>query len=235
MKIEHFKHSLSEGSKSYYSEARIYEQFSQAEDFPGLVYHFLLPRIRRRIVLDIGCGTGKYIILFAPFAKKYYGLDVSRAQLKIARKKAKSLMMLRKVSFLNSSAEKTGLPDESVDVVLATWVFGTILDSRRRANAVSEVERVLKKKGRIYLVENDVGSEFESIRGRYPDARRTKAYALWLEKQGFVVVKKFDSYFKFNSKMQAYRVIKSIWGSKAASKAKGKMIRHKIAVYSKSK
>lgn len=226
------KRNLSEGSKSYYNEAHIYERFSQLEDTPGKVLDFLKLVVKGKHILDLGCGTGKYLIPLAPLANVYLGLDISKDQLRIVKSKANSLDNVR---FLCSSAESINLPDESMDAVISTWVLGTILDEKRREKAIGEAERVLKRNGRIFLVENDIGGEFEVIRGRYPDIRRTKSYNDWLEIKGFIPIKRFETYFEFDSLREAKKIFCSIWGKLAADKITDKTINQRIVVYCKEK
>ena len=38
------------------------------------------------------------------------------------------------------------LPDNSVEVIISTWVLGTILEVDRRNKVLEEMKRVLKKK-----------------------------------------------------------------------------------------
>lgn len=67
--------NLSEKSKNYYEENDIYEIFSIAEDYPNKIYEYLLLKIKGKIVLDLGCGTGKFMQKFYNETTKYYGLD----------------------------------------------------------------------------------------------------------------------------------------------------------------
>ena len=226
------KRNLSEGSKSYHNEAHIYERFSQLEDTPGKVLDFLKQVVKGKSILDLGCGTGKYLIPLAPLANAYCGLDISEDQLRIVKSKGNGF---DNVSFLCSSAESINLPDESVDAVISTWVLGTILDEKRREKATREAERVLKRNGKIFLVENDIGGEFEAIRGRYPDIRRTKRYNDWLESRGFRPIKRFETYFEFDSVREAKQIFCSIWGKLAADKITDKKINQRIVIYCKEK
>lgn len=228
------KRNLSEGSKSYHNEAYIYERFSQLEDTPSKILDFLKRVVKEKYILDLGCGTGKYLIPLAPLAKVYWGLDISEDQLRIAELKSKA-NGLDNVRFLCSSAESINLPDESRDVVISTWVLGTILDEKRREKATKEAERVLKRNGKIFLVENDIGGEFEAIRGRYPDIRRTKSYNDWLESRGFRPIKHFETYFEFDSLGEAKEIFCSIWGKLAADKITDKKINQRIVIYCKGK
>ncbi|MFC1696783.1 class I SAM-dependent methyltransferase [Nanoarchaeota archaeon] len=218
--------NLSEGSKSYHEEADRYERFSQVEDSPKLILNYLQKQVIGKDVLDIGCGTGKYLVPLSKLAKNYIGLDISSDQINIAQSKIND-----KVKFLCSSAETIDLPNESIDIIISTWVLGTILEDNRRENVIDEMKRVLKKDGKIYLVENDLGGDFEIIRGRYPNISRTKEYNDSLESKGFYPINRFETYFEFNSLNEAKQIFNSIWGKEAADKVNDKKINHNIVIY----
>lgn len=219
--------NLSEKSKNYYEENDIYEIFSLAEDYPNKIFDYLYPYIQNKIVLDLGCGTGKFMQKFYKDTIKYYGLDLSEKQLEIAKNKVKG----ENVDFICCSAENIPLPDNSIDVIISTWVLGTILEIDRRNKAIEEMKRVLKKDGVIFLVENDIGGEFEIIRNRYPNIKRTQDYNNWIESKAFICADKFETYFKFENKEQAKKVFGNIWGSKTEEKIQSKIIKHNIIIY----
>ena len=219
--------NLSEKSKNYYEENDIYEVFIIAEDYPNKIYECLLHKIKDKIVLDLGRGTGKFMQKFYNETSKYYGLDLSKEQLNIAKRKVNN----DSVEFICCSAENIPLPDNSIDVIISTWVLGTILEVDRRNKVLDEMKRVLKNDGNIYLVENDIGGEFEEIRNRYPDIKRTKGYNDWIESHGFVCENKFETYFKFKDKEQAKKVFSNIWGEKIGSKVKNDIIKQNIIIY----
>ncbi len=197
--------NLYEKSKSYYAEADVYDRFSQCEDAPGLILKRLVPRVRGKRLLDLGCGSGKYAALLAPHAESVVGVDASEQQLANARKRSAHLP---NVSLVRAPAGATGLPARSFDMVLASWVFCTILDEERRLRAIREAERVLTPGGQIILVENDEGGEFEEIRSRVDDPlERTRKYNDWLvESVGFSVEEKIETYFDFGSTEEAKRL-----------------------------
>jgi len=225
------KNNLGEKSKSYYSEAEIYDVFSQREDAPAKIFKAVLSVIQGKIVLDLGCGTGKYTELFTEHAKKIFALDASTQEIDIARKRIHS----ENIDFIVADARKIPLKDRSVDVVFSAWVLGTIADDLHKATVVKEMERVLKPEGEIYLIENDIGGQFERIRGRANDPlKRTATYNKWLQKEmGFCIFKRFITYFGFTSGREAKQVIKSIWGESAANQVKSNNIEHKIIIFTK--
>lgn len=222
--------SLIEGSKSYYSQANIYDKFSNAEDKPGKVLKFLKKEVKNKTVLDLGCGTGKYLSMLSKSCKKYYGIDISKEELRIAESKKSD-----NTELIHASADKIPLPNESIDIVFCTWVMGSIKNYRTKKKALDEIDRVLKTKGIVYLVENDIGEEFEKIRGRYPNIKRTKTYNNWIIGKGFKIVKKISTFFGFKSKQEAYNIFNSIWGLKIANKITSSKINHKIIILKRVK
>ena len=48
-------------SEIYNSKAEIYKVFSEAQDFPNKISGFLTPFVKDKIVVDFGCGSGRYI------------------------------------------------------------------------------------------------------------------------------------------------------------------------------
>ncbi len=219
--------NLSEKSKNYYEENDIYEIFSIAEDYPNKIYEYLAPKVKDKIVLDLGCGTGKFMQKFHKETIKYYGLDLSNEQLNIA----KSKVVNDNVELICCSAENIPLPDNTIDVIISTWVLGTILEVDRRNKVLNEMKRVLKKGGNIYLVENDIGGEFEEIRNRYPNIERTKKYNDWIENSGFTIEDRFETYFKFKNIVEAKNVFINIWGNEIGNKVDSDIIKQNIIIY----
>ena len=219
--------NLSEKSKNYYEENDVYEIFSIAEDYPNKIYEYLSSKVKGKVVLDLGCGTGKFMQKFYKETSKYYGLDLSSSQLNIAKTKVSG----DNVDFICCSAEEIPLLDNSVDVIISTWVLGTILEVDRRNKVLKEMKRVLKKDGEIYLVENDIGGEFEEIRNRYPNIKKTKEYNDWIEMNNFVCASRFKTYFNFKDKEEAQKVFCNIWGDEIGNKVKSNVIEQNIVIY----
>ena len=133
---------LSEKSKKYYEENDIYEIFSLAEDYPDKIFKYLYPIVQNKVILDLECGTGKFMQKFYKDTIKYYGLDLSEKQLETAKNKVEA----NNIEFICCSAENIPLPNNSIDVIISTWVLGTILELDRRNKVLEEMKRVLKKR-----------------------------------------------------------------------------------------
>jgi ubiquinone/menaquinone biosynthesis C-methylase UbiE len=100
-------------------------------------------------VLDYGCGPGSYIV---PLAKlvgesgKIYALDIHP----LAIQKVKDLASKRQLANVETilSDCQTGLPDNSLDVVLLYDIFHHLSDPNR---ILEELRRVLKPDGILSL------------------------------------------------------------------------------------
>lgn len=223
---------LGADSEFYNGQASIYESFSQAEDAPKKVAGFLRSKIEGKNVLDFGCGTGKFIPEFAPFAKIYWAIDISENQLAFARKKSGNF---DNVKLVKTDGVKIPLESNSIDVILATWMIGSIHDLTMREKLIGEFTRVVKKNGSIYLVENDTGGEFKNIIEGEMGNAKTRIKQEWLEKAGFKKIQSFETFFKFKNLENAREIFDAIWGNEVSVKINSPKITHNVAIYENSK
>ncbi|XP_069841312.1 putative methyltransferase DDB_G0268948 [Dendropsophus ebraccatus] len=91
------------------------------------------------MAVDVGCGTGHYTVPLAPHFKKVLGVDISEAQINVAKQHT----LANNVSYMVAPAEKLPMKNASVDLVnsaLAAHWF-------KADEFVSEAVRVMKTKG----------------------------------------------------------------------------------------
>jgi len=232
--IDYLQNTLSADSIIYYHNNGIYNRLATAEDHPGLIIDYLKPLIKDSVMLDAGCGTGKYIELFAPLATNITGVDISKPQLDSADL---NTALFNNVTLVNVSADSIPIETNSIDMIIGSWFLGTVLEEEKRVRILEELNRVLRPTGSIILIENDSGGEFEEIRGRIDNLEnRTTAYNEWLiTKASFSVKKKINTYFKFDSPEECYNVIGTIWGEHVASKTKSDTIQHNVIIFQRNK
>jgi ubiquinone/menaquinone biosynthesis C-methylase UbiE len=107
---------------------------------------------RRLMLLDVGCGTGRFL----DFVKQTWprlpalGLDLSEAYVKEAKR---HLQRWSRTDLLVGNAESIPLPDESQDAVTSIFMFHELPPTVRRI-VLSEFARVLKPRGRLVLVDS---------------------------------------------------------------------------------
>lgn len=110
----------------------------------AVIKSYLLSKIPKsaKKILDQGCGTGEYSLLFG---EKYTGLDYDRNYINDAKKKYPG-------KFIIASADKMPFKDNSFDVVFAVGLHHHLDDFQAR-KAFKESIRVTKKGGKVIIVD----------------------------------------------------------------------------------
>ncbi len=96
-------------------------------------------------VLDFGCGPGSYIVALSSLigsSGKIFALDVNPLAIKSVQDIV-SKNRLKNVKTIQSNCD-TGLPDQSVDVIL---LYDTYHDLKSPDHVLQELSRILKKEG----------------------------------------------------------------------------------------
>jgi SAM-dependent methyltransferase len=117
-------------------------------EIPEVLKFFKKRKVRK--ILDLGCGSGRHTVYFAKKGFDVCGFDISDEGVKLARswlKKEKLKADLR----VGSIYRKLPYPDNFFDAVISTQVIHHARIKNIR-NAISEVERVLKPHGLLFIV-----------------------------------------------------------------------------------
>ena len=99
-------------------------------------------------VLDIGCGPGRWSILFARLGMRPVGLDISATAIKLAEEWA--LEEDLDARFAVGTAQVLPFPVNSFDAVVASAVIDH-LDMDEANEAVKEISRVLRPGGALFV------------------------------------------------------------------------------------
>ncbi len=124
-------------------------------------------------VLDLGCGTGSLARRIAgeSGAASVTAIDADAAQIARAKEKGGG------VKYLTGSAEALPLPDASIDVVVMMKSLHHV-PIPQMDKAFSELERVLRPDGRIYICEPEYAGPFNNILRLFHDEGIVRAAAL---------------------------------------------------------
>jgi len=133
--------------------------FPEAIPLPGAIIYNALPakilrepekrialeiidRIESGVLVDLGSGTGYLSIEIAKMAPKLkvYGIDLSKAMVKIARKHAQTAKV-KNARFELCNAAELPFEDDSIDFIVST---GSLHHWRKPAEVLNESYRVLK-------------------------------------------------------------------------------------------
>ncbi len=101
-------------------------------------------------LLDVGCGPGVDAITLADYAEKIVGVDFSPQAIKVAQELAKEYEKDSKISFLCCDAEKLPFEEETFDAV---FCMNFMHHLEKPEKALREMTRVLKKRGKLLVVE----------------------------------------------------------------------------------
>ncbi|OQW46785.1 MAG: hypothetical protein A4S09_02425 [Proteobacteria bacterium SG_bin7] len=148
------------GNKKYYSTV---------EKSSSYVENWLKTHVPGKTFLDYACGNGMNAIRAANFgAALAIGLDISDVSIKNARAEAEKQNLTEKTYFIQGDCENTGLPSDSVDVILCSGMLHH-LDLN---HAFPELKRILKAGGKILCVEAlDYNPVIKLYRSRTPSMR----------------------------------------------------------------
>lgn len=129
------------GNKKYYSTVATSTNY---------VENWLRSHVPGKIFLDYACGNGTNALRAARFgAALSIGLDISDVSIKNAREESAKGELTDKTFFIQGDCENTGLPANSVDVILCSGM----LHHLDLSHAFPELKRILKPGGKILCVE----------------------------------------------------------------------------------
>lgn len=108
--------------------------------------HELVTKSRARDVLEVGCGTGRWVIELRPLVQRIVGLDFSFGMLEQARAQNDTLLLT------NGDANHLPFPSTSFDLVLSINALQHYTDPRA---FIAEGRRLLRTGGALAIINLD--------------------------------------------------------------------------------
>jgi len=118
------------------------------------------------VVADIGSGTGHLTKILLPHSQTVYGVEPND---EMRLEAEKYFYGLTNHISINGSAELTGLPDQSVDLLTAAQAFHWFDAEKTRR----EFKRILKPEGYVALIWNVRDTEADDFQRKYEQMLRT--------------------------------------------------------------
>jgi SAM-dependent methyltransferase len=135
-------------------DARLLDAMRSTRDWAG------------QTVLDIGCGTGFYLPMFAETAARVIGVEPHGSLVDIARRRCRTR---RSIEIRHGIAQRLPVADTSIDVMHARWAYflGPGCEP-----GLAELDRVMRHGGTAYVIDNDAtwstfGSWFRRAKPEY--------------------------------------------------------------------
>jgi ubiquinone/menaquinone biosynthesis C-methylase UbiE len=150
---QHWYSDKEVGTREYYDEIQAYRY--------SVVYSYLLRlaefnKHSGKKVLEVGCGQGTDLLQFAKGGAEVFGIDLTES----AIEKAKRMFDVYGIPAhlqIENSENMRDFTDDFFDVV---YSFGVIHHTPNTEKALSEIWRVLKPGGRLYLMIYSKGLNF---------------------------------------------------------------------------
>ena len=164
-------------SPNIWNHPQVYEIENRAVDRAGAITSLMqsMAPWEGRDLLDIGCGTGFHLPMFAAKAATVTGVEPHGDLAAIARRRVRRI---GNASVVHASAESLPLPDASVDVMHARWAyfFGPGCEP-----GLVELDRVMRDGGRAFVIDNDpTRSTFGGwFRRGYPEVDPVAVERFW--------------------------------------------------------
>jgi 2-polyprenyl-3-methyl-5-hydroxy-6-metoxy-1,4-benzoquinol methylase len=136
------------------------------EHRPWNPYWFLCETVQREFrseeqrLLDFGCGTGSYSVIFASVGFDTYGFDISHNNIRVSRGLAEKYRISGRIHQCVGAAESLPFPADFFDVIAGV----DILHHVDIGPAIRECHRVLKAGGVAVFKEPVEAAVFDSVR-----------------------------------------------------------------------
>jgi len=141
-------------------------------------------------VLDLGCGRGAVLLMVAKLLPRgrAVGIDLwktsdqSGNSFEVTRRNAQLESVADRVELRTGDMRALPFEDESFDLVLSSLAIHNIPDAAGRAKAIDDTVRVLRRGGRVLIVDINATSEYEARlreRGIVDVERRALGPRMW--------------------------------------------------------
>jgi len=161
-----------QNEETWDSRAKTYDAFFR---FTQRRLVSLLPLGDNPCLLDLGCGTG-WTLRYAAnrWQGEFYGVDISSKMIERAQAKSRSYGNLH---FYKSRVEELPFDDDFFDVVISSYAFHHFSNPEK---ALREANRVLKPKGKLYILDMTANNAFTRLVDRFArklEAAHVKSYS----------------------------------------------------------
>lgn len=154
-------HFMNYGYSPNPTEAPLVLDQAPTQQYPLQMYHYLAAKtqLENKTVLEVGSGRGGGALHVASYYKPtfYTGLDLAHHAVDLANQ----LHKLPNLKFIQGSAEKIPLADNSIDVILnveSCHAYGSVTDF------LKEVKRVLKPGGHFLMVDFRYAIDMQTLK-----------------------------------------------------------------------
>lgn len=124
-------------------------------------------KLYNQTILDVGCGTGRFLLRVLPIAKKVYGIDYDEDSIKELRQilQKKYSQYVEKVCIYCDDIVNFCEKRNSIDIVVFSWSFYA-LNEEQMIQGLININTMLKEGGKVIILQ-PIGGEFENIMRKF--------------------------------------------------------------------
>lgn len=110
-----------------------------------------------KVILEIGCGTGRLSFRIIPYVKELIGIDIEEKAINICDEKKQNSPYYNRAQFLVLDANCMNFPDSYFDIVMFSWSIYLISN---KEEILKSVKNKLKQDGLVVVLQ-PIGGEYE--------------------------------------------------------------------------
>lgn len=149
----------------YGSYSKLYASWCECYD-PQNIETLVIEKyfsFEKKDVLDVGCGTGRFIVKILPKVKNVIGIDNDSDSIEVLKEiiSERYNHFSDKVYLYHKGIEEFNLGENVIDLAVFTWSFYA-LDKEQILHSLSNIYSMLREDGLLIILQ-PVGGEFEEI------------------------------------------------------------------------
>ncbi len=179
----------------------------------------LVGNVKDKKILDVGCGSGIFMIDFAKRGAYVIGIDYSQKMIDIARKELKHYKIpSNQYKLVQANATELPFKDQSFDFILTTGLTDYLTDKQDQ-QFLEEASRVLKKNGTLIVSFPVEKSPFAFVRSGFGLHIRQKFFKLppIINQFSIKKIRKFLNEANFEDQ-ETHKILATMWIIKAKHK-----------------
>lgn len=146
-----------------YSE--MYSQWCDYYDFENIELQTIgkYVEIDGKDIIDIGCGTGRFLFRILPYVHSAIGIDNDVISITVLNNllSQKYKRYVSQTTIICSNIEEVQLPSESIDIAFFSWSLYA-LNKEQMDQAIKKIFDMLRVNGKLIILQ-PIGGEFETV------------------------------------------------------------------------
>lgn len=149
----------------YGKYSKMYSQWCDYYDFENIEMQTIgkYVDIKGKDIMDIGCGTGRFLFRILPYVNSAIGIDNDESSITVLNdllwQRYKNYVPQTKI--VCSNIEDVQLPSESIDIAFFSWSLYA-LNKEQMNRAIRKVFDMLRVNGKLIILQ-PIGGEFETV------------------------------------------------------------------------